>query len=176
VRYIFIGLILNFLDFNVNFGSSNIELLPDFVGYILMYQGMKELSGDSEWFRKLPSFTIAMAIYSGIIFVLELFGMSTESSIWLFIILGIISQIISLYIIYEIIMGIMDMERDNTWELYSEPLFSAWKVIVVCSILVIPLMLVLPVLSLIGAIIQLIASIYFLISFNRTKNAYYNYF
>ncbi|NLK29031.1 MAG: hypothetical protein GX306_11930 [Clostridiales bacterium] len=176
MRYIFIGLILNFLDFNVNFGSSNIELLPDFVGYILMYQGMKELSGDSEWFRKLPSFTIAMAIYSGIIFVLELFGMSTESSIWLFIILGIISQIISLYIIYGIIMGIMDMERDNTWELYSEPLFSAWKVIVVCSILVIPLMLVLPVLSLIGAIIQLIASIYFLISFNRTKNAYYNYF
>ena len=172
MRYIFIGLILNFLDFNVNFGSSNIELLPDFVGYILMYQGMKELSGDSEWFRKLPSFTIAMAIYSGIIFVLELFGMSTESSIWLFIILGIISQIISLYIIYGIIMGIMDMERDNTWELYSEPLFSAWKVIVVCSILVIPLMLVLPVLSLIGAIIQLIASIYFLISFNRTKNAY----
>ena len=63
---IFIGFIFVFLDFNLDLGSSRIGLIPDFIGYVLIYQGLKELSGQSRRFSnaaliRSPS---AMAVYT----------------------------------------------------------------------------------------------------------------
>ena len=37
---IFTGMLLVFLDFNINLGRSKIGLLPDFIGYIVMAGGL----------------------------------------------------------------------------------------------------------------------------------------
>jgi len=41
---IFTGFLFIFLDFNLNLGNSQIGLIPDFIGYIIMLGGLAEMS------------------------------------------------------------------------------------------------------------------------------------
>jgi len=69
-------MLLVFLDFNINLGRSKIGLLPDFIGYIVMAGGLAELQSESESFAKVKGFAKGMAVYSGILYLLDLLGFS----------------------------------------------------------------------------------------------------
>ena len=62
---IFTGMLLVFLDFNINLGRSKIGLLPDFIGYIVMAGGLAELQSESESFAKVKGFAKGMAVIRG---------------------------------------------------------------------------------------------------------------
>jgi hypothetical protein len=177
LKNIFIGMLFVFLDFNIHAGASTIELIPDFVGYIIMLQGIKELLEESNWFQKITSFTIGMAIYSAVIYMLDLLGVSASFSTGLesvfFVILSIITFVLILYINYGIIMGVRDMEIKHKWELGSEILHSAWRVLAMLSVLSY-LLIVIPYFNFFGIIAIFVAHIYYLYCFNKSKNMYYS--
>lgn len=170
---IFIGLLFIFLDFNFKLGSSTIELIPDFIGYILMLNGLKELAGESSRFEKVIPYTKGMVIYTIIVYIIDVIGFS--SSTGLAIIPGIISVIVSLYISHEIIFGIKDIESLKGWELNSDSLFNTWRYLVIANIASYVLLIV-PILAIISIIFTLIITISYLVSFNNTKNLYNSYF
>ena len=171
MRTIFIGFLFILLDFNLNLGSSSIELIPDFIGYIYVLKGLMELSEHSEWFTRLKPFANGMAIFSGIIFVMDLLGISVAMGTIVTMPLAIVSTIISLYITYGIVMGIKDMEAANEWDLNSDSLYSTWKVLVICTI-VSYMVFFIPFVAIIGIVVGVIANIFFLYSFNHSKNRY----
>lgn len=173
MRNIFIGLLLVFLDFNFDINASRIGLIPDFLGYIYMMRGLEEITGHSNWFSKLRPLAMGMAIYSGILYGMDLLGVSASLG-FLSILLGIGSTIISLYISYGIVMGIKEMENAYLWELNAESLFSTWKLLAIFTVLMY-IIIFIPFVNLIGLVVGLIINIYFLYSFNNTKNRYYNY-
>ncbi|MDD4113759.1 MAG: hypothetical protein PHC56_12135 [Herbinix sp.] len=169
---VFIGFILVFLDFNLDIGSSRIGLIPDFIGYIYILKGLEELDGESTFFMKVKPFVTGMAVYSGILYIMDLFGISVSLGLFTYV-LAFVSIAISLYISYNIVMGVIDMEGKYNTTLNGERLKSTWTLLAVFNILTIVSLLT-PLLTIIGIILSFIATIIFLVDFNNSKKLYYN--
>jgi len=169
MRKIFIGMIFVFLDFTININATKIGLIPDFIGYIFMTQGLSELTAQSPRFERMQPYATGMAIYTAILYALDLFGVSMLDGIvnWL---LGLASTIISLYISYNIVMGVRDIEIAGR-ELNGSNLLTTWKVYAVISLAIYILYLI-PVINILLIIAGLVMGIVFLVAFNRTKNLY----
>ena len=169
---LFIGLLLAFLDFNLDLGVNRIGLIPDFLGYIIMLQGLKEMQGRSINFSKVIPITNLALILSIINYVLDFAGFTLSNPNTIFTIsAGLVMTIISLYISYNIVQGVLDMQRNMSIDLNGNNLFFAWKLIAVLSILVYPLFFI-PGLNIISIILTFIFYIYFLYQFNVTKITY----
>ena len=189
MRKIFIGMILVFLNFDITLGPSKIGLIPSFVGYAYMYSGVMELSDYSDKFVKIAPIIKVMAICTGFIYLMDLLGFSAYFTLPLGstfsdieipfafvlfgILLGLISMIASLYISYEIIQGIKDIESVKMKNLNSDQLLSTWKLLAVFTVLSFALLFIVPELALICIILAIIVSIYYLFVFNKSKNLYY---
>lgn len=171
MKNIFTGFLLIFLDFNLDLGASRIGLIPDFIGYIIMISGLKEMAEESPLFLKAKPFAAGMAIYTGILYFMDMFAISASLGAFTYV-LGITSTIISLYISYKIIMGVRDMEEKYNTPLNGDSLKSVWTALVLFNILTFVLLL-LPPLAIVSILISLIAAICFLVAFNRSKNLYY---
>ena len=98
MKSIFISLFFIFLDFSINFGNMRIGLLPTFVGYLLLYRGLKTIYTESPHFAKMQPFSMGMAVYNGLLYILDFLGMS----LWLGYIgvfLSFFYKVLCLYII-----------------------------------------------------------------------------
>jgi len=170
MRKIFIGMIFIFLDFTISLETTRIGLIPDFVGYIFLVQGLSELAAQSPRFEKVRPFATGMAIYTAILYALDLFGVSILDGIvnWL---LGLTSTVVSLYISYNVVVGVRDIEMTLSRDLNGSNLLSIWKVYAVVSLAIYILYLI-PVINLLLIIAGFAMGIVFLIAFNRTKNLY----
>ncbi|NLG36645.1 MAG: hypothetical protein GX549_01420 [Clostridiales bacterium] len=169
---IWIGFIFIFLDFNLDINASRIGLIPDFVGYILMLRGLAEMAQESPRFEQARPYAVGMTIYTAMLYALDLFGFSFAGGGYLAYLLGLASTAISLFISYLIVMGVRDIENQTGRSLRSEPLYSAWKVMAVLSAALYILILI-PVLGILCLILGFIIYIFFLYSFNQSKNLYY---
>ena len=69
MKGIFWGFFLIFINFYVTINGHTLNLLPTFAGYILLYRAAGELLGESGRFGKLRPFAVAVAIYTGILWV-----------------------------------------------------------------------------------------------------------
>lgn len=173
MRNIFIGMLLVFLDFNFDFDTSRIGLIPDFIGYIFIIKGLAEMTEKSSRFAKVRPHAIGMLIYTAILYVMDVFGASAALEVWAAFVVGLVSTIISLYISYNIVMGVGDMQRVQERQLNADGLYFMWKLLAVFSIGSI-ITLWIPLLNIISIIVAIIITICFLVSFNKTKNLYYS--
>ncbi len=171
---IFFRFLLIFLDFNFTINEIFIiGLIPDFAGYILMVKGLDTLAHESFHFERIRPFAVGMGIYSGIIYAFDLFGLSSQISFFGSI-LGIASIIISLYISYVIILGIREIENNNTVDLKSKSLMTCLAIMAIfqCLTLVFSFFLITSIISIVFIIFSLLINIVFLICFNTSKNLY----
>lgn len=171
MKNIFIGFILIFLDFSLNIGNSQIGLIPDFVGYIVMISGLEEMAVESTLFIKVKPYVTGMALYSGLLYVLDLIGVYVTLGILSYV-LALISIALSLYISYNIVMGVIDMEGKYNTILNGDSLKSTWTLLAVFNILTFVSLLIPPI-ALICIIVTFIIAICFLVAFNNSKNLYY---
>lgn len=172
MKNLFIGLLLVYLEFNINIGTSAIGLFPDFLGYIFIIKGLTELADESERFFKLKTISTVMAVYSAILYVANLVGLAATNS-WLSFVFGIGGLIASLYISFNIVMGIKDIEQIHDYKLNSETLYSSWKLIAVFSFLAY-ITIIFPGLAIVAMILNVIFIICFLAAFSKAKNLYYD--
>lgn len=171
MRNIFIGLLLIFLDFNLNLGNSTIGLIPDFIGYLYLIKGVDELIKESEFFDKVRPLAVFMSWYTGILYILDFLGLSKQLQ-GFSIILGLLNMCVSLYILYQIVNGVIDIEHKYGIMLEGEKLKSLWTFMVISNVLTYILLFV-PAFALLLTIIALIIHIVFLIAFSNSKNLYY---
>lgn len=172
MRNIFSGFILIFLDFNLNLGNSTIGLIPDFIGYFVMIGGLDQMVGESTIFTKVRPFVVGMAVYTGILYFLDLFGISMSLGVLTYV-LALTSMAISLYISYNIVMGVIDMEGKYNRPLNGDSLKSTWTLMAVLNVLTFVSLLI-PLIAIISIIASLIVAIFFLLAFNNSKNLYYD--
>lgn len=171
MKNIFIGFLLIFLDFNLNLGNSQIGLIPDFIGYIVMINGLMEMSGESPLFLKVKPYATGMAVYTGILYLMDLLAISASLGA-LSVILGIASTIISLYISYNIVMGVKEIEEKYHTLFNGDSLKSSWTLLAVFNF-VVYISLLIPALAVICIIVTFIVAICFLVAFSKSKNLYY---
>ena len=172
MKNIFIGFILIFLDFSLNIGNSKIGLIPDFVGYIVMISGLEEMARESTLFKKVKPYAAGMAVYTGVLYLLDLVGASVSLGALTYL-LAFTSTAVSLYISYNIVMGVIDMEGKYNTPLNGDSLKSTWTLLAVFDVLTFVAWLIPPV-AIICIIVYFIIAICFLFAFNNSKNLYYD--
>jgi hypothetical protein len=160
-----------FLDFDLNIGTSTIGLIPDFVGYMFMLAGLRELANRGERFVRLQPFATGMIAFTGVLYAMDLLGITASLGAAVAFVLGLASTLLSLYISYGIVMGVRDMERQTGAFLNAERLLMVWRVYAVLS-LIIYILLFLPMLAIFCIVAGLVAGIVFLVSFHNTKKLY----
>ncbi|MCI9484894.1 MAG: hypothetical protein HFH27_10620 [Clostridiaceae bacterium] len=139
MRLVFIGLILSFLDVSWNLNGYILNLLPDFVGYWLIVEGLRRLAPQSGCFSKAMLPAHAMVVWSGFCFVHDLLGGPLkggsifETAKGLF---GFGAAVLSVYILYQIARGMMEIEMQlGSGEMRTGRLLAAWQYLAVAALL-----------------------------------------
>ena len=167
---LFFGFLLLFVNINLTFNGHTVNILPEWAGYCLIYSGLNDLAGEGEHFSLAKPWCLAMVVYTGATWLIELLFGSVKLGI-IGTILSLIASLLSLYVTYMILQGIAEIERNRGVDLQQGKLMQIWKVFAVC-ILVANVLLFMPALVVVALIVAFVATIIFLIRFNRTRKAY----
>ena len=165
-----LGFILTRIDIEINIGTTVVGLVPSFAGFIAIWLGLLELSGESEHFVKMRPFALGMAIYTGVLYMFGLCGVDARQ-VLLTELLDIFALAITYYLCYVILLGVSDIERHRRLHLFSDKLRVWWLWMVSFEFLSIGTALVMPV-----AALCLLAGIsfafVFLFTFNKSRLIY----
>lgn len=167
---LFWGLLLVLLDWHVSIGSAALALLPDFLGYWLIYQGCIRFTEYSRHFFRAKIIAAVFTAYSGIVFVLDLFGIRTNLAL-LSLVLDGVCIVGSLVTSYWLICGIRQMELQRTWDLAAVSLQTMWKFLSVLQLLCFALSWI-PLIGALASLAGTIVSICFLAAFHKSRRLF----
>ena len=172
---IFAGLVLVLFDFYFNIGSHSFNILPTFLGYLLILRGMSAMEGCALWRKN--DLVIGALIYSVAHWLLlALVGGKIAADIIL--ILGLAAAVLQLLVTRRIAKGFLELEKEIYEDKYGERLMGGWKLLVIATVGA-NLLLVLG-LSAFAVIINFVGAVLYLICFgqawkwykdNRPRNA-----
>ena len=168
MQKLFLGLVFIFLNFSISFGSCKIGLIPDFVGYALLARGLHELQDFSPRFAHARPMASGMAVFSAALYALDLLGSGYGVPAQL---LGIVAVLLSLYVSYQVVCGVGDLQAGLGADLGADALRGDWVLLAVLQLLGY-LFLISALLGTVVSLATLGASILFLVSFWRCKCRY----
>jgi len=167
-----IGMLLVFLNFNLDINATRIGLIPSFLGYLIMLIGLGEIGRFSGRFSKIRPLVTVMFAYSTVLYFMDIYGLWAVDMRFLIIALSLIFVIMSLYVAHSIVMGIKDIEALWGVELDSDKLYYAWQVLVLFNFIVYVVFHIPPIGTLF-VIIGFIVGVYYLAAFDRTAKLFY---
>lgn len=166
MKKIFFGLIFALLDYNIYSGGMTINILPSFLGCIFILFGLREVEAESTNLSRAKSIALVMTIYSSIVYILDLGGMTAS--------LGVAGTALSglgiagfLFLNYLLVKALEDMTVAYHEDLNAHALRTAWTAQLFTGIGAYCLIMVeqLAALLMIGYVIS---SMGFIVSFYRT--------
>nr|MBP7402737.1 hypothetical protein [Clostridia bacterium] len=111
-------------------------------------------------------------VYTGILYLMDLLGVSAGLGALVTLPLGLLSVAVSLKISLEIVRGIEDMETASGRDLHAASLRLVWIWMAVASFASVALLYIAPALSLVSMLLGMAANIVFLFSFHKSKNLF----
>lgn len=170
MKLILIGLLLTELDFNLNFKAFSIDVLPDFIGWILLLLGCAKMLSYGNKFRSAWTISAAMIILAGVSAVPAILGMGLLNTV-----LTVVNVIGSLAAIYFIVKGISDIEDALREDLGY---LDIWKVfcIKIVTLVLAAVMQFIPYFGAVFIIADIVVSIIFLYRMFTVTKAYKNHF
>ncbi|TFG83944.1 MAG: hypothetical protein E4G74_00405 [Erysipelotrichales bacterium] len=174
LRKIFWGFILLFFTFTINNGPAKIVFLPAFVGYLILLANSMKLASFAQSFRKIGTPLIVLSVFSGINFITSLLGIvftGTEA------IASLISIGFYLWMLFLMLNGLHEIA--NRFELAYEgkQFTSLFPIFAGLHLISIIFFFILPGISLISIIVELVVHIVFLVRlarFSRLDFTLYN--
>ena len=166
-----LGMLFVFLDIPLELGSATLELLPDFVGYLLMMKGLRELSVESTVFQRGETVALVMAVIHGVHWLMDFFAASVQAELYAWLV-GLVVTVLDLVLTYWVVKGVEDMERRYHWVLQAGKLRSMWLVQLVLTILC-TLLNWLPLVGTVCVIASFVVAVCFLVAMNDTRKRYY---
>jgi len=178
LKKLFWGFFFIYLNFNLNLNQYSLNILPNFVGYILLLQGIKQLEGESRFFRSGRPFAVGMAVYEAVLWIGAVLGVVSDNGIGT--VLGWISMAVSLYVSWLLIQGVLEVEQQHEKDLLGAQMYSRWKLLAGLQVIgrLLGLMgnlanlSVLFVVASVVVIASLVAIILHLLCWKRTAEAY----
>ena len=138
----------------------NLKFLKLFVYYL-----------QSTLFAPIRPFAVGMAVYTGILWLGDLLGLTGQGN-WLGVLLGLAATVISLYVSWAVVQAIRDVESRRGADLNSVSLKTAWTVLAVAQVAAYVLALLGSLLALMGVIAGLVGIIWFLVALWRSRRNY----
>lgn len=172
MKTVFWGFFFVFINFNLTVNSHTVNLLPTFVGYLLLYRAAGELAGESGRFKTLRPFAVAVAVYTGILWVGDLLGAAGGNS-WLDMLLGLAATVLSLIVSWNVVQAVLEMESARGRDLNGASLRTAWFVLLAAQIVgYAAILLFSPGLALLVGIAALVGIIWFLAALWKCAKRY----
>lgn len=168
---IFWGFFFIFINFNLTVNQHVLNILPPFVGYLLLMRGTRDMEAESSLFAPVRPFAVGMAVYTGILWLGDLLGVTGQGN-WLGMLLGLAATVISLYVSWAVVQAIRDVESRRGADLNSVSLKTAWTVLAVAQVAAYVLALLGSLLALMGVIAGLVGIIWFLVALWRSRRNY----
>ena len=132
MKTVFWAFFFIFLDFNLGINGHDLNIIPDFAGYILLCRAADGLGGENRRFGQLRPFAMGMAVYTGILWVGDLLAVTGGS--WLDSLLGLIALAVSLFISWNVVQAVREMEEAREADLNGQSLRTAWFVLLAAQI------------------------------------------
>lgn len=168
---IFWGFFFIFINFNLTVNQHVLNILPPFVGYLLLMRGTRDMEAESSLFAPVRPFAVGMAVYTGILWLGDLLGVTGQGN-WLGMLLGLAATVISLYVSWAVVQAIRDVESRRGADLNSVSLKTAWTVLAVAQVAAYVLALLGSLLALMGVIAGLVGIVWFLVALWRSRRNY----
>ena len=152
---IFAGFLFVFLNFNLTLNQTyTVNLLPDFIGFLLLYLGTRELLEESPRYSAAGPWLLALTAYSLAVWVLNFLGISGGwVATWL------------------VIKGFGDIENNNRVEIGAAQSMHSWKICAILNIVAVGLSWV-PLLNILLLLGMVVVTILLLVSLNKTRKLY----
>ena len=172
MKRIFIGLIFIFFNFNITLGTTILPLLPDFVGYLFISLGAKELIDASIKFDNVSAFAKMLTIIFVVFFVMDVMGISTAmAQMTLFNwSVGLVITIIELYLLYLLTLAVVDLKPRMSYPSEADRLYQIFKYHAISAAAATLFIVIVPILALFSLIVAVFFAIMYIYVFNRIKN------
>ncbi len=172
MKKIFIGLIFIFFNFNVTVNAMILPLLPDFLGYLFVSIGAKEMIEKSVKFDNVSAFSRLLTVIFVVFFFMDIFGISAAmAQMTLFNwVLGFVITVIELYLLYLLTMAVLDLKERMANCAEAGRLADVFKYHAVSALVASMFIVILPILAIIAMIIAVFFAVLYIVIFNRIKN------
>lgn len=111
-----------------------IGLFPDFIGYLLLVFGMKEVSNQTDYYVKNRRFTFWIGVFSLMIYIMNAVGYTARGAFEP-LLMQLVVVILQPICLFRIVRGIRQMEQDYDLKLCSTALFITWGCMSILSVL-----------------------------------------
>lgn len=166
---IFVGFLFVFLNFNFTLNDTYvINLLPDFVGFILLYMGTRELLEESPRYTTAGPWLLGLTAHGIASWVINLLGLNGG---WVISLLTLVAAAVTYYATWLVIKGFEDIEKNNSVGIAAAESMRSWKICAILNIVAVALSWV-PVLSVLLLLGMVVVTIMLLVSLNKTRKLY----
>lgn len=170
MKKIFAGLIFILFNVHVTLGGYMIGLLPDFVGYLLVAAGLKEVWQEEGVFENLVPLALELAVFTGVVYLIRLLPMTRREG--LLAVLGVLTTLCFLVMVYKIVGGVKALEKKHLCTLSTRRLMPLAIGYAVCNAGALLIDLTGSVLAVVVGIIGLAVAFIFIVTFYDTTNKY----
>lgn len=162
---ILIGLALITLELTLTVDTFIISLLPDFVGFLLLTFGLRELAHENDYFQKNIKFSFWCGAISLMIFVMDLIG-STASGNFQSLLMQMLMLVLEPICLYRIVRGVRQVEKDYEIDLKGKAFFIVWLAMTILSVAAFGLSWLPELGNILGLILSVLSFAYIALFFN----------
>lgn len=130
-----IGMLFILMNFSLDIGDLSINILPEFVGYLLLLSAVDKLKTKSSYFDKMSGLLFFMAMYKIADYIVSMLNVNAGTIATVFFYGGIVTTILGLIIQYRVFCGIDEMTYDDDVRVKTGRLFVLFKIEVVLTVL-----------------------------------------
>lgn len=129
------------LLFWFDFRIQGFDILPDIIGYIMIFQGLKKLAEHHDYFRKAGTFALVLIFISIFDFLTFIDPFRAISEGFVGAGIGMAVMILNLCLVYHLCNGIAIMAKRFNNYLLAEISMRRWNFYLALTFIMIPLML-----------------------------------
>lgn len=130
-----IGMLFILMNFSLDIGDLSINILPEFVGYLLLLSAVDKLKTKSSYFDKMSGLLFFMAMYKIADYIVSMLNVNAGTIATVFFYGGIVTTILGLLIQYRVFCGIDEIAYNDDVRVKTGRLFVLFKIEVVLTVL-----------------------------------------
>lgn len=130
-----IGMLFILMNFSLDIGDLSINVLPEFVGYLLILSAVDKLKTKSSYFDKMSGLLFFMAMYKIADYIVSMLNVNAGTIATIFFYGGIVTTILGLIIQYRVFCGIDEIAYDDDVRVKTGRIFVLFKIEVVLTVL-----------------------------------------
>lgn len=138
MKLFFWGFLLVFLDFSLTFNGVGFDLLPDAVGYLLVFIGAGRMREESDSFARMRPIALVLAILGFAALIINPFGPIELTDGWPTTLavtsFTLLMLFLYLYLLWLLVRGVQDIEQYYGCPFGAHAMRKAFIVILVISI------------------------------------------